>query len=96
MKDERSLEQRNSKNLPGRRDVRPSCFSVLRTQTTEPGGFIAHPVNGYELCGREISKLSFSSIAIVFYTCRLFDNCESHSGLFSVLLIYPSCNVGCS
>jgi hypothetical protein len=28
------------KNLPGRRDVRPSCFSVLRTQTTEAGEFI--------------------------------------------------------
>jgi hypothetical protein len=36
-------------NLPGRLDVRPSSFSVLRTQTTEPGGFIAHPVNGYDL-----------------------------------------------
>jgi hypothetical protein len=50
MKDEKSLEQPQPRNLPGRLDVRPFYFSVLRTQTTEPGGFIAHPVNGYVQC----------------------------------------------
>jgi hypothetical protein len=35
------LSGEGGKNLPGRFDVRPSCFSVLRPLTTEAGGFFS-------------------------------------------------------